>query len=96
MWSVGCIFAELLGMQRENIPDYKDRAPLFPGSNYGELSPSVGSDRNKVKKDQLTTIFSVIGTPTEEDLSFIDEKTASEIRKIQARPARVSFKYLIY
>lgn len=31
MWSLGCIFAELLGLVRENIEDYRRRRALFPG-----------------------------------------------------------------
>lgn len=31
IWSIGCIFAELLGMVRENKDDYRKRRPLFPG-----------------------------------------------------------------
>ena len=42
MWSVGCIFAELLGMMKESAPTYLDRKPLFPGKSCFPLSP----DRN--------------------------------------------------
>jgi hypothetical protein len=38
VWSLGCIFAELLGMQRENCARFEDRAPLFPGSTCYPLS----------------------------------------------------------
>jgi len=31
MWSVGCIFAELMNMIKENAPTFMDRSPLFPG-----------------------------------------------------------------
>lgn len=31
VWSAGCIFAELLGMQIENVKNYRDRVALFPG-----------------------------------------------------------------
>jgi mitogen-activated protein kinase 1/3 len=31
IWSMGCIFAELLGLLRENIDDYRRRRALFPG-----------------------------------------------------------------
>ena len=34
MWSIGCIFAELLGLMRENIKDYRKRRALFPGERY--------------------------------------------------------------
>jgi hypothetical protein len=29
--SVGCIFAELLNMQSENVKTFEKRRPLFPG-----------------------------------------------------------------
>jgi len=29
IWSVGCIFAELLSMMKESAPTYLDRQPLF-------------------------------------------------------------------
>ena len=38
VWSLGCIFAELLGMQRENCSKFENRAPLFPGSSCYPLS----------------------------------------------------------
>lgn len=31
VWSIGCIFAELLGMIKENVGHYKQRRPIFPG-----------------------------------------------------------------
>jgi serine/threonine protein kinase len=31
VWSLGCIFAELLGCIKENISDYRQRKALFPG-----------------------------------------------------------------
>jgi len=39
MWSVGCIFAELLGMMKASAPTYLDRKPLFPGKSCFPLSP---------------------------------------------------------
>lgn len=50
MWSVGCIFAELLGTK-----------PLFPGDDYIH---------------QLRIIVETIGSPSEEDLSFITSNRA--------------------
>jgi len=38
VWSVGCILAELFGMQKENRPDYKMRKPIFPGDRYVDIS----------------------------------------------------------
>eukprot|EP01032_Pedospumella_encystans_P016967 gene16967-19337_t len=48
MWSIGCIFAELLGLMRENIKDYRKRRALFPGESCGELS---GEDLNALKQN---------------------------------------------
>ncbi len=39
LWSVGCIFAELLGMMKESAPTYLDRRPLFPCKSCFPLSP---------------------------------------------------------
>ena len=38
IWSAGCILAELLGMQEESVPFWKDRVPLFPGKSCYPLS----------------------------------------------------------
>ena len=34
IWSVGCIFAELMMMIKENANTFVDRAPLFPGKFF--------------------------------------------------------------
>ena len=39
IWSIGCIFAELLSMMKDNFADFTDRQPLFPGSSCYKLSP---------------------------------------------------------
>ena len=38
IWSAGCILAELLGMQEESVPLWRDRVPLFPGKSCYPLS----------------------------------------------------------
>jgi len=83
MWSVGCIFAELLGMMKESAPTYLDRKPLFPGKSCFPLSPDkhVKEERKGFpfsKNDQLAVIFEVIGTPAEEDKSFVTDQKATE------------------
>lgn len=50
MWSVGCIFAELLSMMKENFPDPFSRVPLFPGKSCYPLSP--GFAKNKKSKEE--------------------------------------------
>lgn len=83
VWSLGCILAELLGMIKENAPTFLDRSPLFPGTSCFPLSPDRS---NNVKRggfphssqDQLSIIFSVLGTPKEEDFSFVTDAKAIE------------------
>lgn len=72
MWSVGCIFAELLSMQKGSIPRYQDRVPLFPGKSCFPLSADTAMTTDD-QLDQLNVIFDVIGTPSEEDLEYLDE-----------------------
>ena len=70
IWSVGCIFAELLSMEKESVPQYQDRQPLFPGRSCFPLSAE--NDRTyKDQLDQLNVIFDIIGTPKEEDLAHL-------------------------
>lgn len=39
MWSVGCVFGELLGMMKKSAATFLDRKPLFPGKSCFPLSP---------------------------------------------------------
>jgi len=41
MWSVGCIYAELLGALDSHGLNYRKRRPLFPGKSCGALSPPM-------------------------------------------------------
>jgi mitogen-activated protein kinase 1/3 len=49
IWSVGCIFAELLAMMRENYATVFERVPLFPGDTCYPLSPNSSIVFNKKK-----------------------------------------------
>lgn len=72
VWSVGCIFAELLSMLKANVPVFSDRMPLFPGRSCFPLS--ADSDKTyKDQLDQLNVIFDVIGTPTEDDIKNLGD-----------------------
>ncbi|GBE59664.1 cell-cycle-associated kinase MAPK [Babesia ovata] len=72
VWSIGCIFAELLNMVKMNVPDASARSPLFPGSSCFPLSPDNKNSTDRAKdNDQLNIIFNVIGTPSEEDIAAI-------------------------
>lgn len=91
MWSVGCIFAELLGMMKESAPTYLDRKPLFPGKSCFPLSPDKNAKEERKgfpfsKNDQLAVIFEVVGTPTEDDRSFVTDTKALEY--LDAFPSR--------
>lgn len=52
VWAVGCIFAELLSMMQENVPNYQDRKPLFPGGSCFPLSPD-----NNPKNQQYGQVY---------------------------------------
>jgi mitogen-activated protein kinase 1/3 len=86
VWSIGCIFAELLSMMKTNSSTFIDRKPLFPGKSCFPLSPAkdMSEQRNGFPfntNDQLAVIFNVIGTPSEEDISFVTDQKAIEYLK---------------
>lgn len=83
IWAVGCIFAELLGMMKENAPTFMDRQPLFPGKSCFPLSPAKNPTEQRMgfpfsSQDQLSVIFAVIGTPTDSDKAFVTDQKALE------------------
>lgn len=98
IWSVGCIFAELLGMMKESFDNFADRVPLFPGSSCEPLSPgSYGvteeAKQKRILNDQLNVIFEVIGTPKLDDpMEFLNDKeSVAYVRNFPARE-RAEFK----
>ena len=101
VWSVGCIFAELMMMMKENAPTFMDRTPLFPGKSCFPLSPP-GSKKVKVnefgfpneKADQLNVIFDVIGSPNEESMGFVTDPNAVLYLKSlsQKKKSKINFK----
>eukprot|EP00347_Sterkiella_histriomuscorum_P003244 403365038 len=95
VWAIGCIFAELLTMMKENVPVQADRKPLFPGKSCFPLSPDKNPGPVKLNSkgfkindgDQLNVIFDVIGTPSEEDLAFVtDQKALDYLQSFQEKP----------
>lgn len=87
VWSLGCVFAELLGLIKDNISDHISRSPLFPGKSCFPLSPDNNASKTIAgypcsNQDQLNMIFRIIGSPTEEDLSFISDSRA--LRYVQS------------
>ena len=91
MWSVGCIFAELLSVLPHISAEAAEREPLFPGTSCW-LSPhaqkqQAARHRKKAKggasisgdtKDQLGVIFNRLGTMTDED---IDDVACEDVRE---------------
>lgn len=84
IWSVGCIFAELLTMLKENAKTQFERKPLFPGTSCYPLSPKSSQmmaskkdrENNVAKEDQLWVIIDKLGTPNEDDTAFISDPGA--------------------
>jgi mitogen-activated protein kinase 1/3 len=79
MWSLGCILAELLQMQKESLP-HTERVPLFPGKSCYPLSGSTSLTNqtskeapadNEDRLDQLSVIIDIIGTPDLADMAQI-------------------------
>jgi len=80
IWSIGCIYAELLQMQEETIR-FSDRGPLFPGSSCFPLSPerrktTNGGQKKRAHNDQLEMIFSIMGKPSEEETFNLENEDA--------------------
>ena len=98
VWSAGCIFAELLSMMKEHAPTYLDRKPLFPGNSCFPLSPDHKAEKRHgfphSSTDQLNVIFEVIGTPSEEEASFVTDAKAIEYLKTFTTRTRVDFRDL--
>jgi mitogen-activated protein kinase 1/3 len=92
VWAVGCIFAELLSMIKGSLPP-EDRQPLFPGSSCYPFSPSkkekTKSGLSLLSSDQLNVILTVLGTPTEEDCSFIKDPEKIAVLRSQAKRAKM-------
>lgn len=97
MWSMGCVFAELLGLMKENNPNYRTRRALFPGERCGELSPdesrhlsdnSLDHDEVFGAKSQLGVIFDVMGTPRECDIQYLDPATKQVMRRLKPKPMK--------
>merc|ERR1712007_47451 len=98
VWSVGCIYAELLGMLEGTKTD--DRGPLFPGSSCFPLSPDNKHKTDyrfhtRGKHDQLNMIFNLLGTPSEADISQLERDDAKRyIRCFQHREGDILAKML--
>eukprot|EP00449_Zooxanthella_nutricula_P017534 CAMPEP_0198547780 /NCGR_PEP_ID=MMETSP1462-20131121/68167_1 /TAXON_ID=1333877 /ORGANISM="Brandtodinium nutriculum, Strain RCC3387" /LENGTH=417 /DNA_ID=CAMNT_0044278279 /DNA_START=27 /DNA_END=1277 /DNA_ORIENTATION=- len=90
LWSVGCIYAELLGML--DGTHLMDRGPLFPGSSCFPLSPdrkhrSDYKYHAEGKSDMLNKIFNILGTPSEAEIGELDREDSKKyLRHFDTRP----------
>jgi len=100
IWSLGCIYAEILSMIRDNAPYYIERGPIFPGKSCFPLSPDVditnlSNGYPSSESDQLNIILEVIGTPSEEDLAELANSRAVHyikgFKKKEKRPLKLMF-----
>jgi mitogen-activated protein kinase 1/3 len=87
MWSVGCIFAELLSMQKRNVANYRDRRPIFPGKSCFPLTADNNPNKYNDDRDQLNVIFDVIGTPSEAECGVF-KSVAGYLRKLRRKAPR--------
>ena len=62
MWSVGCIFAELLG-----------RKPLFPGKDYIHQLNLITDVIGSPEEEDVNSLVSAFGSPPEEDVDWGDD-----------------------
>jgi mitogen-activated protein kinase 1/3 len=72
-----------MGMMKENAPSITQRQPLFPGKSCFPLSPAKNPTEQRhgfpfSVNDQLAVIFQLIGSPMEEDKSFVTDQKALE------------------
>ena len=89
IWAVGCILGELLlnFIEQDDEKDrskkqngYKDFSKhyLFPGDSCYPLSPCSKNKQENNQflsdNDQLIKIFEVLGSPSQSDLSFLDQE----------------------
>jgi len=100
VWSVGCIFGELLAKMKGNTNTSSKASALFPGTSCFPISPTTedltikGSFQYSAK-DQLSWILSFVGTPAESDMAFITDIKALEYLKGFEKhlPIKLSTKY---
>lgn len=82
VWSVGCIFAELLNMHKDNARGPKERKPLFPGRTCFPFSTKNNADYLQ-ETDQLRVVFDLMGTPSNDEIAkFKDQNVRTYLRNM--------------
>ena len=91
VWSIGCVIAELCGMDRHNYPAFYDRKPLFPGGSCFPLTPDMkvletNTGFSCSSSDQIHHILNILGTPNYKETNFLsDEKAKIYLRSFEYR-----------
>ncbi|OQR93960.1 mitogen-activated protein kinase [Achlya hypogyna] len=90
VWSVGCIFAELLSMQKTSVPSHFNREPLFPGVSCFPLSPGASQMAlPQDSQDQLNTILRVLGSMADDDIAEVaDPDVRFYLRSLPPQPPK--------
>jgi len=78
VWSVGCVFAELL------LATFKQHKVLFPGRETWPLERNVST---VFEDDQLGLIFEILGTPSEEEIQRLPLRAQKQVRKYGKKSA---------
>jgi len=79
VWSVGCIFGELLQMLKQNVPNYRNRSILLPGKADMLLSPGNNIPHGyREREDQLAVIIDLLGTPPKEWIKKVKHQSTRE------------------
>lgn len=83
IWGAGCVFAELMQMLKGNETNNGHRKPLFPGTSCYPLSPSNKMEGEVIIEeispgDQLEMICKLLGTPSNQDVSFLSAKRVKD------------------
>jgi len=88
VWSVGCIFAELLNMHKDNARGPKERKPLFPGRTCFPFSTKNNADYLQ-ETDQLRVVFDLMGTPSNDEIAkFKDQNVRTYLRNMNNTPPK--------
>jgi len=79
IWSLGCVFAEMLYCLYYDSMKTNDRV-IFPGKSCYPLSPQKNSmNQNSIaKNDQLKLIIETLGQLNHHDTSFVTDSLALE------------------
>lgn len=76
-------------MMKENVLNFRDRTPIFPGKTCYPLSDNCSSHTEEF--DQLSVILDVIGTPSEEEtLCFKNSRLKAFLNSRKKKSGQVS------